>query len=168
MCVDVIDVLGRKVRFLENMTHQARLTLFRRLWKMVTVGVCLHGNDFRIDVCPTFDRRSERFEHHHSASVSRNNALPTHVPRPACSLRLVINTLTSDRTKKGHRMEPHRGEIQHCACHDCGWSIVIANLVYGASKGCVSTGACSADCIDRSADAEDFRDTSGVICIQPM
>src|SRR4030095_329878 len=65
-------------------------------------------------------------------------------------------------------MEFHGREIQHCACHDCSRSTVMANLVYGAAKGCVSAGACSANGIDRATDAEDFGNAAGMISIQSM
>src|SRR5262245_9682069 len=103
MCTDVIDLFGRELRFLENMAHQAGLALLRRLWKMVTVGVRLHGNDLRIDLRSTFDGCGERFEHHYSATMSRNKSLPMDVPGPAGGLRLIIESLIRDRTHQRHR-----------------------------------------------------------------
>src|SRR5262249_7700929 len=65
-------------------------------------------------------------------------------------------------------MEFHGRKIQHCACHDCSRGTVMANLVYGAAKGCVSAGACSANGIDRATYAEDLGNAAGMIGIQSM
>src|SRR5262245_60606208 len=135
MCIDVIDLFGRELRSLENMAHQASLALLRRLWKMVAVGVRLHGNDLRIDLRSTFDGCRERFDHHYSTTMSRNKALPMDVPGPAGDLGPIIESLIRDRTHQRHRMEFNRREIQHCACDNCSRRTVMANLVYSATKG---------------------------------
>src|SRR5215510_16159597 len=124
----------------------------------------LFGRELR----STFDGCGERFDHHYSTTMSRNKALPMDVPGPAGDLGPIIESLIRDRTHQRHRMEFNGREIQHCACDNCSRRTVMLNLVYSATKGCVAARTCSANGIDRPADAEDFGNASGMIGIQSM